>query len=105
MTGKNWLLFFARNTHSVDFTGKRWIGHEEIQTESETLFAPYAKKNVIFLLEGTHFGPAESVVASILWENVTFGGEPTFYAPHDGRPCTGKRRLGHFLVTSDSGRR
>src|SRR5580704_517136 len=88
LTGLKWYdweklaPFFARNTHFVDFTGKRWIGREEIQKEFETLFAPYAKKNVTFLLEGTHFGPAESVVASILWENVTFGGEPTFYAPH-----------------------
>ena len=42
----------------------------------EILFAPYAKKNVTFLLEGTYAGPAESVVASVLWKNVTFGGEP-----------------------------
>ena len=41
------------------------------------LFAPYAKKNVTFLLDGTYLGPAESVVASILFENVTIGGATT----------------------------
>jgi len=69
--------FFAQNTQFVDSSGKRWIGREEIEKQFETLFAPYAKKNVTFLLEGTYSGPAECVVASVLWENVTFGGEPT----------------------------
>jgi len=69
--------FFARNTQFVDSTGKRWIGRGEIEKQFENLFAPYAKKNVTFLLEGTYRGPAESVVASVLWENVTFGRETT----------------------------
>jgi uncharacterized protein (TIGR02246 family) len=69
--------FFAQNTHFVDSSGKRWIGREEIEKQFEMLFAPYAKKNVTFLLEGTYSGPAESVVASVLWENVTFRGETT----------------------------
>jgi ATP-dependent Clp protease ATP-binding subunit ClpA len=69
--------FFAQNTQFVDSSGKRWIGREEIEKQFEILFAPYAKKNVTFLLEGTYSGPAECVVASVLWENVTFGGEPT----------------------------
>jgi ATP-dependent Clp protease ATP-binding subunit ClpA len=69
--------FFAQNTHFVDSTGKRWIGREEIEKQFETFFAPYAKKNVTFLLDGTYLGPAESVVASILFENVTIGGSTT----------------------------
>jgi ATP-dependent Clp protease ATP-binding subunit ClpA len=69
--------FFAQNTHFVDSTGKRWIGREEIEKQFETLFAPYAKKNVTFLLDGTYFGAAESVVASVLFENVTIGGSTT----------------------------
>jgi ATP-dependent Clp protease ATP-binding subunit ClpA len=69
--------FFAQNTHFVDSSGKRWIGREEIEEQFETLFAPYAKKNVTFLLEGTYSGPAECVVASVLWENVTFGRDTT----------------------------
>jgi hypothetical protein len=41
------------------------------------LFAPYAKKQVTFLVENTDVGPAESLVASILWENVTIGTDST----------------------------
>jgi uncharacterized protein (TIGR02246 family) len=63
--------FFAQNTYFVDFMGQRWIGRDEIGKQFATLFASYAKKNVTFLLEGTHLGPAETVVASVLWEDVT----------------------------------
>jgi ketosteroid isomerase-like protein len=69
--------FFAQNTHFVDSAGERYIGREEIEKQFEVLFAPYAKKNVTFVLEGAYPGPAESVMASILWENVTFGSQAT----------------------------
>jgi hypothetical protein len=69
--------FFSRNMHFVDSKGKCWRGRNEIEKQFEMLFAPYAKKNVTFVLEGTYPGPAESAVANILWENVTFGGEAT----------------------------
>lgn len=69
--------FFVQNTQFVDSTGKRWIGLEEIEKRFEMLFAPYAKRNATFVLEGTYLGPSESVMASILWENVTFGGKTT----------------------------
>jgi ATP-dependent Clp protease ATP-binding subunit ClpA len=83
LTGLKWYNweqlhpFFAKNTHFVDSTGKRWIGRDEIEKEFEVLFAPYAKKSVTFILEGVYLGPGESGVASILWENVTFRGETT----------------------------
>ena len=63
--------------HFVDSKGKCWRGRDEIEKQFETLFAPYAKKNVTFVQEGTYPGPAESVMANILWENVTIGGEAT----------------------------
>jgi ATP-dependent Clp protease ATP-binding subunit ClpA len=69
--------FFAQKTQLVDSMGKRWIGRDEIEKQFDVLFASYAKKNVTFKLEGTYLGPGESAVASILWENVTFGGEAT----------------------------
>src|SRR6202008_2844018 len=50
--GEQLAPFFAQNTHFVDSSGKRWIGREEIEKQFEMLFAPYAKKNVTFLLEG-----------------------------------------------------
>ena len=69
--------FFAPNTHFIDSAGKHWIGREEIEKQFEVLFAPYAKKNVTFVLEGAYPGPSDSVLADILWENVTCGGETT----------------------------
>jgi hypothetical protein len=39
------------------------------------LFAPYAKKQATFQIEDIFFGPAESVAATILWMDVTFGGQ------------------------------
>jgi len=69
--------FFSRNTHFVDSRGKCWRGRDEIEKQFATLFAPYAKKNVTLMQEGTYPGPAESAMANILWENVTFGGEAT----------------------------
>jgi hypothetical protein len=69
--------FFARNMHFVDSKGKCWRGRDEIEKQFEVLFAPYAKKNVTFVLEGAYPGPSDSVLADILWENVTCGGETT----------------------------
>jgi Clp amino terminal domain, pathogenicity island component len=83
LTGLKWYNweqlapFFAQNTHFVDSKGKCWRGRDEIEKQFESLFAPYAKKNVTFAQEGIYPGPAESVTANILWENVTFGGEAT----------------------------
>ena len=68
--------FFAQNSRFVDCTGKCWVGFDEIQKQFELLFAPYSKKNVSCRLESSEIGPAEIVLGSILWENVTVGGEP-----------------------------
>lgn len=69
--------FFAQNAQFIDCTGRCWKGREEIEKQFEVLFAPYAKKNVTFLVENTDVGPAESLVAGILWENVTIETDPT----------------------------
>ena len=68
--------FFAKYAQFVDAAGKVWKGHDEIQKQFEALFAPYAKKNVTFFLEGTNIGADDHLVAaSVLWENVSFSGE------------------------------
>jgi Clp amino terminal domain, pathogenicity island component len=67
--------FLGQNAQFVDASGKRWIGIEELKKQFEVLFAPYVKTNVTCLLEDTYLGPSEFVMASILWENVTFRGE------------------------------
>ncbi|MGA9472088.1 MAG: SgcJ/EcaC family oxidoreductase [Terriglobales bacterium] len=67
--------FFAENAQFVDFTGRRWNGRDEITKQSESLLAPYAKKNVACRVEGTHAGPSETIVANAMWENVTVSGQ------------------------------
>ena len=69
--------FFAPYVQFIDFSGKRWIGRQEIEKNFEVLLAPYAKKNVTFLLESSVTAPAELMVASILWENMAAGGQST----------------------------
>ncbi len=60
--------FFHERGQFVDSSGKRWIGRQEISKAAETLFAPFAKKNATFFLEGTTSGPSDTVVAAVLWE-------------------------------------
>jgi uncharacterized protein (TIGR02246 family) len=67
---------FAGNSEFIDSAGKRWAGREEIRKKYEILFAPYAKKNAIYRVESCELGPGETVLGSILWENVTVEGQP-----------------------------
>jgi hypothetical protein len=69
--------YFAKNAQVVDSKGTHWEGFDEIQKRFEVLFAPYAKKNVSFHLEKNDLGPAGCLIANILWENVTVGGQST----------------------------
>jgi len=69
--------YFAKNAHIVDSKGTHWEGFDEIQKQFGALFAPYAKKNVSFNLDKTDLGPAGCLMANILWENVTVGGQST----------------------------
>jgi ketosteroid isomerase-like protein len=69
--------FLAQNVQFVDSIGKRWQGREEIEKQFDALFAPYAKKNTRFILEGTSTGPGDCFVASILWQDVVVGAEAT----------------------------
>lgn len=67
--------FFATNSQIVDWAGKRLVGYDEIQKQFEALFAPYSKRNVTSQLESAEISPTETVVISILWENVTIGSQ------------------------------
>jgi ketosteroid isomerase-like protein len=67
--------FFAQSCQFIDAMGKRWKGRDEIKKQFAGLFAPYATKKVTFLLESTDSGPAHSLVANVLWENVSLGHE------------------------------
>jgi uncharacterized protein (TIGR02246 family) len=69
--------YFAKDAQVVDSRGKQWEGLDEIQKHFETLFAPYAKKNVTFHLEKTQLRPGNWLLANILWQNVTVGGQST----------------------------
>jgi ATP-dependent Clp protease ATP-binding subunit ClpC len=67
--------FFSASAQFVDWAGKRFVGRDEIEKEFQALFAPYAKKNVTFVLEQAEPAPGQSFIASVLWENVSAGGE------------------------------
>jgi uncharacterized protein (TIGR02246 family) len=69
-------LLFARNAQVVDFKGMRWRGRDEIEKESQRLFAPYAIRNVTSVVESVENGPGGTFVASVLWENA-IGGQPS----------------------------
>ncbi len=74
LAGLKWLnsqeliSFFAKNAHFVDVKGKPW-NREEIEKEFVTLFAPYAKKNATYAIEGTLADTTELFVAIVLWKN------------------------------------
>ena len=67
--------FFTEGTHFIDATGKHWKGRQEIEKQFEVLFAPYAKRNVTFLVENADAASGSLVAASVLWENVSMPGE------------------------------
>jgi hypothetical protein len=66
--------FLAVNAEFIDVSGKKW-NREEIQKGFETLFAPYAKKNVSYIVEATLARTSELFVANILWKNALLASE------------------------------
>lgn len=62
------LAFFAETAQFVDVQGKRW-NRKEIGNGLETLFAPYAKKNVVYLIEETLADSRDILIGMVLWKN------------------------------------
>jgi len=62
------LAFFDETAQFVDVQGKRW-NREEIHKNLETLFAPYAKKNAEYLIEGTLADSRDILIGMVLWKN------------------------------------
>jgi Clp amino terminal domain, pathogenicity island component len=62
------ISFFAKNAGFIDASGKQW-NNEEIYKAFETLFAPYAKKNVTYVVQATLAETSELFVATVLWKN------------------------------------
>ncbi len=67
-SSKQVAAFFHDKGQYVDSSGRRWLGRTEIDKGAEILFAPFAKRNVSFLLERITTGPSDTFVASVLWE-------------------------------------
>lgn len=65
---------FAANAQFIDASGKRW-NREGICKEFAALFAPYAKKNATYVMEGTQAETSGLVVATILWKNAFLASE------------------------------
>jgi hypothetical protein len=80
LAGLKWLnseeliSFFAMNAEFIDASGKRW-NREEIWKGFETLFAPYAKKNATYLVEGTLAETGALIIANVLWKNALLASE------------------------------
>jgi len=62
------LIFFAENSRFVDVYGRRW-NREEIGKEFGVVFAPYAKKNAVYVIEDTIVDAGDVLVAVVLWKN------------------------------------
>jgi len=67
-SSKQVAAFFHDKGQYVNSSGKRWLGRAEIDKGAEILFAPFAKRNVRFLLERITTGPSHTFVTSVLWE-------------------------------------
>jgi len=80
LAGLKWLSpedlisFFAKSAEFIDVSGKRW-NREEIWRGLETPFAPYAKKNATYVVEGTLAETHELFVATVLWKNAILASE------------------------------
>lgn len=68
------ISFFAENAAFIDVSGRRW-NREEIGRAFESLFAPYAKKNASYVVEGILANGAALFVATILWKNALLASE------------------------------
>jgi hypothetical protein len=54
----------------IDASGRRWSGKDELNQKFDELFAPFAARKAMYLLEET-VCPVEGLcVASLLWQNV-----------------------------------
>lgn len=66
---------FAQNVQVIDASGQRWSGREEVKKNWEALFAAYARRNALCIPDRMAPGPADSLIANLLWENVAVSGE------------------------------
>jgi hypothetical protein len=67
-TGAELAGFFGARGRFVDASGKCWAGRDEIEKDATGLFAPFAKKNAMYVLENIANSSATTAVASVLWE-------------------------------------
>ncbi|HEV2490133.1 MAG TPA: Clp protease N-terminal domain-containing protein [Candidatus Acidoferrales bacterium] len=65
---------FADSAEFIDGLGARW-SRAEIEKRFEALFAPYAKKNATYIVEGTLAQTNRLSVYTILWKNALLASE------------------------------
>jgi hypothetical protein len=68
------ISFFAKNAQVIDVSGKQW-NRAEISKEFDALFAPYAKKNATYVIEGTLADTSGLFIASVRWNNALLASE------------------------------
>jgi hypothetical protein len=80
LAGLKWLnseqltSHLAENAAFVDACGRKWI-REEIEKDFKTLFAPYAKKNVTYVVETPLVESRDNFVTSVVWRNALVASE------------------------------
>jgi hypothetical protein len=74
LTSEDLICFFHENGVLIDAYGKRW-NRNEIEAGFETHFAPYAKKNATYIIEGILAETTELLLANVLWKNALLASE------------------------------
>jgi hypothetical protein len=74
MRSRDLMSYFAERAQFIDVSGRR-LGPEQIEKEFEALFAPYAKKNAVYVVEPPHTQTRQVFVGSVVWKNALLASE------------------------------
>ncbi|HXX20159.1 MAG TPA: Clp protease N-terminal domain-containing protein [Candidatus Acidoferrum sp.] len=74
LNAKELTAFFAAQAEFIDVFGKRW-SYSEICSGFESLFAPYAKKNATYAIEGKIAETGGLMLGTVLWKNALLASE------------------------------
>ena len=74
LNAKELTVFFGAQAEFIDVFGKRW-SYSEICSGFESLFAPYAKKNTTYAIEGKIAEAGGLMLATVLWKNALLPSE------------------------------
>jgi hypothetical protein len=101
MSSRDLISYFAEKARFIDVSGRR-LGPEQIEKEFETLFAPYAKKNAVYVVEPPHTQTRQVFVGSVVWKNALLASEQCGWMQRDEfRHVVERRGLGNCVGAGD----